>query len=559
MSIKKSIIAASLAIGFCGNALAATVSFVVPNNSETISVAKSALVKNAKVLSERYVRITVDAEDEYTLLNSLSAAGVHAESDGILVRPPQVSTGEVSGSGTISSKGVTVNDPLVSSQTYLNFDGTSILDGMAYQRDANEQVKVLILDTGSMPHEDVVFHGGFNYATYFGDPDREATDYEDYTRIVDEESGLVVSECESGHGISMAGIIGAKQNNARGIAGISNAELYMGRVVETDCSTGEDVGYLSDVYDALSDVSRSNSSSGIPTPDVVSMSLAAKSTCPGYLQEVIDELYDAGTTLVVSAGNAGGLAASYAPANCNNVVVVGAASESGFREAYSNSGDQVDVSMTGDFFTTLKGNMYGDVTGTSGAAAAVSGIVAVIKQNYPDASAEQIETVLKLSSTALNPDGCDEGCGEGFVNLRNGLEAAEALIDPDVNFYHSMDDAADCKVTREVEALQSSMNICDTMIGRIDVSYAEEQVPAAYDFELRQRNSGGSTWTGSSMKVLFQYSPTENNDAIPLLDVSGSELDYGIARCYESPQKGRVCPYVETFDISTIQYPTSCM
>lgn len=105
-----------------------------------------------------------------------------------------------------------------------------------------------------MLYEDVVFYGGFNYVIYFGDFDREVIDYEDYICIVDEEFGLVVLECESGYGILMVGIIGVKQNNVCGIVGIFNVEFYMGRVVEIDCSIGEDVGYFFDVYDVLFDV-----------------------------------------------------------------------------------------------------------------------------------------------------------------------------------------------------------------------------------------------------------------------------------------------------------------
>ena len=263
------------------------------------------------------------------------------------------------------------DDPYLISQPELASPYNRVIEGIESQRDKRKKVKVVILDTGARAHEDIVYQGGYSMTTLF--EQNESDDYTDLTIMEDPANPDVGTlECYSGHGNQMAGVVGATQNNGKGIAGIADVDLYMGRVMSTDCTTMQDVGSLSDLYLGLTWATGSYSNNEIPKPDFVNVSLAAESVCPGFIQEAIDVLVEQGTTVVVSAGNYGDSVAKYAPANCQNVIVVGSHGHDGIPSTFSNSGDQVDITAIGHRLTTTGENGYYVYEGTSSAAAAVT-------------------------------------------------------------------------------------------------------------------------------------------------------------------------------------------
>jgi hypothetical protein len=441
------------------------------------------------------------------------------------------------------------NDPQLATQTELTSSLNGVLVGMKYQRDKNKEVNVLIVDSGSLAHEDVVFSGGYNFVTETSG--RVATDYEDYTGS---------RACVSGHGLAMAGIIGAKQNNGKGIAGIADAKLYMARVIQRDCVTQKDVGALSDVYKALTGLG-SATESRIPIPDVVNISLAAETVCPSFLQEAIDGLVLAGSTVVVSSGNNGGLAASFTPANCQNVIVVGAHKPNGEMHAFTNLGSQVDVSVIGERFTSVNGNAYAVETGTSGAAAAVSGYVAVLKQMFPSMTPSQAEYVLKNSSSPFLPlSGCLNDCGQGMGDLFSSLVMSEKIINPTLSFSHAFDDNGQCLIAREKTALNILLgrNSCGAIVSSIKTSYAEDASPVSYSIRLLRRTVGTATWLGVGVDVMADYKPTINSDMIPIVGANTVMYDYGVAACFDGEDGAKKCPYVVKLDPTKIRYPTGC-
>ena len=54
------------------------------------------------------------------------------------------------------------------------------------------------------------------------------------------------------------------------------------------------------------------------------MSLTIQAPCPASMQAAIDAAVARNVVVVVAAGNKANQAALFAPANCNNVIVVGA-------------------------------------------------------------------------------------------------------------------------------------------------------------------------------------------------------------------------------------------
>lgn len=105
--------------------------------------------------------------------------------------------------------------------------------------------------------------------------------------------------------------------------------------------------------------------------DVINISLNATiSGTSEILNEAIDYAEENGITVVVSAGNSGNDTKYYVPANNKNAVVVSAVNQSYYLAGYSNYGDSVDYAALG---------VYENNSGTSYAAALVSGIVANIR------------------------------------------------------------------------------------------------------------------------------------------------------------------------------------
>jgi serine protease len=85
--------------------------------------------------------------------------------------------------------------------------------------------------------------------------------------------------------------------------------------------------------------------------DIINMSLTIQAPCPASMQAAIDAAVARNVVVVVAAGNKANRAALYAPANCNNVIVVGANDARGGLAFYSNFGPEVDlIAPGGDVF-----------------------------------------------------------------------------------------------------------------------------------------------------------------------------------------------------------------
>jgi subtilisin family serine protease len=71
--------------------------------------------------------------------------------------------------------------------------------------------------------------------------------------------------------------------------------------------------------------------------------LGAVPFCPFWLQSAIDLATRAGAIIVVASGNNKSDASKVSPANCDNLVVVGAIGRDSNMAAYSNYGERVDI------------------------------------------------------------------------------------------------------------------------------------------------------------------------------------------------------------------------
>jgi subtilisin family serine protease len=229
----------------------------------------------------------------------------------------------------------------------------------------------------------------------------------------------------NGHGTHVAGIAAASTANAIGIAGSApGASIMPVRVLRADGS-GDERTIADGIHWAAANGA-----------DVINLSLgeqgfAARLSKNGPLNRAIRQVSARhGAVVIAAAGNEGKGARVYRPAV--PVLVVGATDRSGGPAAFSNFGDQravvapgVDIVSTAPREpTTLfpKGtDGYAQLNGTSMAAPAVAGVVALLLAGGHDPAGVR----QAIFETAVNRSG-DLRLGAGLVDAAAAMQAAAA-------------------------------------------------------------------------------------------------------------------------------------
>ncbi|HEX8703025.1 MAG TPA: S8 family serine peptidase, partial [Myxococcaceae bacterium] len=145
-------------------------------------------------------------------------------------------------------------------------------------------------------------------------------------------------------------------------------------------------------------------------------------------QNAINAAVNRGTAVFVAAGNANNSAYNHSPANCANVITVGATDSSGGRAGFSNFGPAVDIAAPGSsVLSTLNNGLqaqgtesYAYYDGTSMATPHVAGVAALMQSRriavgeapYTPA---QLESLLRSTARAF-PVTLDQPLGAGIVN-----------------------------------------------------------------------------------------------------------------------------------------------
>ncbi|MGP5073534.1 S8 family peptidase [Arthrobacter rhombi] len=300
---------------------------------------------------------------------------------------------------------------------------------------------VAVLDTGITNHSDLNANvlSGYDFvsdASAARDGNgRDSNPADEGDWVNPGECGSSYGSNSSWHGTHVAGTVAAMTDNSKGVAGVAPTAKVVPVRVLARCG-----GSLSDISDAIVWASGGNVS-GVPSnpnpADVINMSLGGGGACGYTYQNAINSAVSRGTSVVVAAGNESQNAANSRPANCNNVITVGASNKSGSRAFYSNYGAAVDVTAPGGDTstrgggilstinsgrTTPSGEAYAEFQGTSMAAPHVAGVVALMRANNPNMSPSSVESSLK-SGTRSMPGGCTGGCGAGLVDAGKVLSS----------------------------------------------------------------------------------------------------------------------------------------
>ncbi|HEV2828599.1 MAG TPA: S8 family peptidase [Pyrinomonadaceae bacterium] len=206
---------------------------------------------------------------------------------------------------------------------------------------------------------------------------------------------------ENGHGTAAAGIVGAHCGNGPRICGVSPQVAIM----PLKFINAGGFGYVGDAVEAVNyAINRRRAGVNLRVINV-SWDLAEPSRA---LADVIRAGYQVGILFVVSSGSTGTNndrsprhPASY---DIGNIISVAATNRSDALAQFSNYGvKSVHIAAPGeDLLTTALGNEYQLRSDTALAAAIVSGVAALALSAHPDASLDQLRSLL-LESVDMLP------------------------------------------------------------------------------------------------------------------------------------------------------------
>ena len=217
--------------------------------------------------------------------------------------------------------------------------------------------------------------------------DDDGNGYVDDVHGWDFVEGDTVPQDDDSHGTHQAGIIGAVGNNGGGVTGVNWTTSIMPLRVIGPSSTN-----TSDVISAI-DYAVANGA------DIINLSFESPDFSQG-LSDAIDAAYSAGCLIVSSAGNDTAdndttpqYPASYAS---DGIISVAATDRNDVLATFSNYGaTSVDIAAPGvSILGTTPGDTYSFYSGTSQAAAEVSGAAALLLSQHPDWTPDQIKAQL---------------------------------------------------------------------------------------------------------------------------------------------------------------------
>ncbi len=261
-------------------------------------------------------------------------------------------------------------------------------------------VKVCILDTGiDNTHEDL--KGSVKLQYNFTNNTNDAAD-------------------GYGHGMHVAGTIGARDNGV-GVIGVApECDFMIGKVLDNNGSGSYD-WIVAGIQWAIDNGA-----------NIVSMSFGGGGSSQA-LSDICNAAKTAGVILVASAGNSNGNGSTNTigyPAKFDSVIAVAATDANDARASFSSTGKELWVTAPGVniLSTMLKSGKlsnpsgYGNLSGTSMSCPHVSGMIALMLKANPSLSPDDVKTILSKSSIDLGTTGRDIFYGYGRIDAVNAID-----------------------------------------------------------------------------------------------------------------------------------------
>jgi hypothetical protein len=147
------------------------------------------------------------------------------------------------------------------------------------------------------------------------------------------------------------------------------------------------------------------------------------------VQLALKKAYDKGIVLVAAAGNAGPKSEPLFPAADPNVIAVTATDVNDALLPQANQGEHISVAAPGvDILVPAPNAQYQITSGTSVAAAEVSGVVALLLERKRDADPTAIRKALQDTAKDLGPRGRDDKFGWGLVDPYQAVLSLELNV-----------------------------------------------------------------------------------------------------------------------------------
>ena len=212
------------------------------------------------------------------------------------------------------------------------------------------------------------------------------------------------------HGTLVTGIIAARAWNGIGITGVApDARVVVIRACWSQTPERPDGICTSETLARALDAALQRK------VQIVHMSIGGPDD--PLLRRLIETAATRNVIVVAAAGNGGPDARPIFPAALPDVLAVTAVDAENHLYVHASRGDYIDLAAPGvDVVSTAPGGTFRIASGTSMAAAHVTGIVALILQIRPDLSPERVRAALIRTARDLGPPGKDVLYGYGLVN-----------------------------------------------------------------------------------------------------------------------------------------------
>ncbi|MEW4923275.1 S8 family serine peptidase [Algibacter sp. 2305UL17-15] len=236
------------------------------------------------------------------------------------------------------------------------------------------------------------------------------------------------------HGTQVAGIVGAKTNNNRGISGLAGGNNQEGIKILPYC-----IGVIAPVGALIDDAIIDAVDNGA---NVIQMSLHVGPS--NAIDTAIQYATDNDVVVVCASGNSTPAIAVQYPASNNNIISVGATDQNDTRANFSNFGNNLDIVAPGvGIHTTTLSDNYIAVDGTSFAAPQVSGVAALILSINPNLTAQEVRNIIEstaqkvggyayATTSGRNNGTWDDEMGYGLLNAHQAVLAAQATLAPTI-------------------------------------------------------------------------------------------------------------------------------
>jgi len=232
--------------------------------------------------------------------------------------------------------------------------------------------------------------------------------------IVDSFDALASGEGPHVHGTGIAGAIAA---HARLMGSAPAAQLVAIRAFSGSANGAQSNSWV--ILKALDYAARQNAR-------IINMSFAGPKD--PLIERGINAEAARGIVLIAAAGNAGAKSPPLYPAADPNVIAVSATDSDDHLFEQSNRGKHIAIAAPGAQVLVVIPDGYEMASGTSFAAAEVSGIAALLLQRDPALTPDKLRKILESTAQDLGPKGRDIQFGFGLADAYAAVAAQSAPV-----------------------------------------------------------------------------------------------------------------------------------